>query len=56
MLKPEVDTGLEKIIVRKWADQAVLCLDKHVFLGRLPLLPGSHLGWKFGPLRVTISP
>ena len=32
MLKPEVDMSLEKIIVRKWTDQAVMCLIKHVHM------------------------
>ena len=29
MLKPEVDTSFDKTIIRKWADQAVMCLVKH---------------------------
>ena len=28
-LKPEVDSSLEKYFVRKWIDQAVLCLVLH---------------------------
>ena len=28
----EVDTCFENIIVRKWADQAVMCLVKHVHM------------------------
>ena len=31
-LKWEVDTRLEKCTVRKWADQAVMCLIKHVHI------------------------
>ena len=32
MFKPEVDTNFENIIIRKWADQAVICLVKHVHM------------------------
>ena len=31
-LKTEVDTSLEMCFVTKWADQAVLCLVKHVHM------------------------
>ena len=31
-LKPEVNTSLEIFIVRKWVDQAVFCLVKHVHM------------------------
>ena len=34
-LKPEVDTCLEQIIVRKWAGQAALCLVKHVHIKKI---------------------
>ena len=32
MLKPKVDTSLERFIVRKYCDHVVLCLVKHVHI------------------------
>ena len=32
MLKAEMDTSFENIIIRKWADQVVMCLVKHVHM------------------------